>query len=122
MSRPDSDAEQPSVVVECVLDASPEKVWRALTEPQLASDWLDAQPSFGTKRDDAERTFEIIAAQPFVAVSYRWREAADGPLSETVVTVELAPCSDGGTHFRLVHMPAPIQAANGNAPPMLLAA
>ena len=47
------------VVVECGLDASPEKVWRALTIPELAADWLGAayEPA---SRDDAIATFEIV--------------------------------------------------------------
>ena len=36
----ETDACQQEVVVECELDASPEKVWRALTVPELVAEWL----------------------------------------------------------------------------------
>ena len=42
MTSETNSSEDGEVVVECGLDASPEKVWRALTVPELAADWLGA--------------------------------------------------------------------------------
>ena len=35
-----TDRDREDIVVECTLDAPPEKVWRALTEPDLVAAWL----------------------------------------------------------------------------------
>ncbi len=46
------DDEARSITVECDLDAPPEKVWRALTEPELLSAWLEPN---ATRADDDGR-------------------------------------------------------------------
>lgn len=117
--------EADEVVVECELDASPEKVWRALTVPELVSEWLDVEPLRGENRRALEPGYAIVEAQPFVRVRYAWRdEGTSRP--DSVVTFDLAPRPEGRTWFRLTHSPAaatvPIVAANGNAPPVMLAA
>lgn len=100
------------IVVECELDAAPEKVWRALTIPELAAEWLGA--SEGT-------SYRIVEAEPYSRLRYAWNDpATDRPESE--VTVELWPGSEGRTGFRLTHaartIPVPL-AANGNSPPAM---
>ena len=111
-----------SVVVECELDAAPEKVWRALTVPEFAEQWLGAEHR-GGGGDTGGVAFEILDTEPFTRVRYGWRDdAVDEP--RTVVTVDLAPARDGRTRFRLVHSIAaatPV-AANSNRPPPLLRA
>jgi uncharacterized protein YndB with AHSA1/START domain len=108
------------VVVECGLDAPPEKVWRALSIPELAADWLRARPEGAT---GPEPSFEIVAAEPFSRLTYRWRDRAEPMPGDSFVTVELRPDGTGATWFRLTHSPprARLTAANGNAPVALAA-
>jgi uncharacterized protein YndB with AHSA1/START domain len=119
------------VIVECGLDAPPEKVWRALTVPELAADWLGAAPeeAGGERRTGMTlgmtpgMTYEIVEARPYSRLSYRWRDDADGR-EATLLTVELSPREAGGTWLRLTHAPArlSVRAVNGNSPPLALAA
>ena len=44
-----------SLVFECDFEEPPEKVWRALTEPQLLEAWL-TDDSMRTGRNDSTRT------------------------------------------------------------------
>ena len=89
-----------SLVFECDFEEPPEKVWRALTEPEVLEAWL-------TPAETA--SYEILTADPHRLLRYRWRdresEAADSVEREiqSVVTVELAPGPEGGTHLRLTH-------------------
>lgn len=89
-----------SLVFECDFEEPPEKVWRALTEPELLEAWL-------TPAETA--TYEILTADPHRLLCYRWldreSEGADSVEREvqSVVTVELAPGHEGGTHLRLTH-------------------
>jgi len=123
MSRIDADvSEAGDVTVECSLDAPPEKVWRALTVPELVSNWLGVLP----ERDQGENAsprYEIVEAEPFSHIRYRWHDERAGE-AESFVTFELRPQQDGGTRFRLVHAhPRPaIRPANGNSPPLTMAA
>ncbi|PSJ65571.1 SRPBCC family protein [Kumtagia ephedrae] len=124
--------EDGEVVVECGLDAPAERVWRALATPELAADWLDATWAAGRCDGDVPpdrepqpdgpnpgaKTFEIVEAEPFSRLTYRWREGR----VESFVTVELSPRGAKSTWFRLVHRPPESRtAANGNTP-MALAA
>ena len=104
-----------SLVFECDVDESPEKVWRALTEPQLLEAWLTADDSSScgesVRRADA-RDYEILTAEPHRLLRYRWRDResgagdsgnSDGREVHSIVTVELIPGPEGGTHLRLTH-------------------
>jgi uncharacterized protein YndB with AHSA1/START domain len=101
-AKPDSSD---SLVFECDLEEPPEKVWRALTEPELLEAWLDEDESRGTDSTD----YEILSAEPHRLLRYRWRDresgSGDGEIRQvdSVVTVELAPGRAGGTHLRLTH-------------------
>lgn len=86
-----------SVVTECDLPEAPDKVWKALTVPELLAAWLP----------DVVNS-EILAAEPNRLLRYRWpgrEEDRDerGQALESVVTFELSGTSDGGTHLRVVH-------------------
>lgn len=118
------EARNDEVVVECDLDAAPEKVWRALTVPELVEQWLGVHPAGAN--DYGERSYEIVEAEPFSRLRYAWRDrAASEP--DTIVTFDLRPLPDGGTWFRLTHgiaagSRAPVMAANCNSPPLARAA
>ena len=113
--------EDGKVVVECELDAAPERVWRALSIEELAADWLDSvpagrEPTDAPSTQDAGRSFEIVDRQPPTRITYRWQEGSGR--SESFVTVELSPCTGGRTLFRLTHSPPAtvLVSANETAP------
>ena len=86
-----------AVVTECDLPEAPEKVWKALTKPELLARWLPEA-----------RDCEILAAEPNRLLRYRWRAAeedrdADGRELDSVVTFELTDTPTGGTHLRVDH-------------------
>ncbi len=88
---------EPEIVTECDLPDAPEKVWKALTAPELLAAWLP----------EANRS-ELLAAEPNKLLRYRWaggehdRDAA-GRVIESVVSFELTGTPGGGTHLRVVH-------------------
>jgi len=113
--KPDSSD---SLTFECDLDEPPEKVWRALTEPELLEAWLAPDDVSRAARADgtAEVTpeerpvpYEIVTADPHRLLRYRWRDREDGVGDsvdrevQSLVTVELVPSPQGGTHLRLTH-------------------
>ncbi len=71
-----TDAGDGELVFESDLDAPPEKVWRAVTTPELREHWL---PS-GALTDP-----EPVAAMPGEEVSYRMRDNEPPFLESTVV-------------------------------------
>ena len=99
----DTSTETLSVVVERELPHLPDKVWRALTQPQLLEEWLmksDFQPvvdhRFRFRADWGAVDCRVLAVEPGKTLSYTW--AAYG--LETVVTWTLTPAS-GGTDLRM---------------------
>lgn len=105
----DDDAE---LVFETVLDAPPEKIWRALTIPEFRDRWL--QPPDGV-------SVQLVSVSVNSLLTYSWNEGEE----ESLVTIELTPHDNGSTGFRLTHAPVTIPtAANSNevVPIMLRAA
>jgi uncharacterized protein YndB with AHSA1/START domain len=110
-----------SLVFECDFEEPPEKVWRALTEPQLLDAWLtnpkpmpadiaEAQPTRSRPAPSQPKPdYEILTADRPCLVRYRWRDRDQGADHSgdhevhSVVTFELAPRPMGGTHLRLTH-------------------
>lgn len=97
------DTKTRSAIVERTLPHAPEKVWRALTQPQLIQDWLmqsDFAPVIGHKfqftADWGAVDCQVLAIEPHSTLSYTW--AAYG--LESVVTFTLTPSADG-THLRM---------------------
>jgi len=100
--------ERRTVVVERTLGASPDKLWRALTQPHLIEEWLmksDFQPVEGHRftltnepRPDVKVTIEgeVLQAEPNKTLSYSWKAYG----LETVVTFTLTP-TETGTHLRM---------------------
>ncbi|TSE14068.1 SRPBCC domain-containing protein [Mesorhizobium intechi] len=90
----------------------PEKVWRALTVPELLAAWMmpnDIGPEIGKRfafaGTEAAIECEILDAEPERLLRYSWREQpgdARDPL-DSVVTFTLARTVSGGTHLRIVH-------------------
>ena len=82
-----------SVIVECELPDPPEKVWRALTEPELVAEWLTAD-------EPASLEHEVVLEEPHHLLRLAWRDGRD---VESLVTFELERTSTGGTNLRVVH-------------------
>jgi uncharacterized protein YndB with AHSA1/START domain len=106
MSKPATETR--SVVVEREIPHPPEKIWRALTQPQLIEDWLmkndftavvghrfnlrrNPQPDLNIVID-----CQVLVVEPNKTLSYTW--AAYG--LESVVTWTLTPTKTG-THLRM---------------------
>lgn len=89
-----------TVVSECDLPEAPEKVWKALTVPGLLAKWLpDALDC------------EVLAAERPRLLCYQWREEReDSSKLDSIVTFELTATEAGGTHLRVVHRAASMQA------------
>ena len=86
-----------AVITECDLPEAPEKVWKALTVPELLAAWLPEAVDC-----------EILAAEPDRLLCYRWRAGTDdkdavGRPVDSVVTFELTGTASGGTHLRVDH-------------------
>ncbi len=94
----DSREETRSVVVERELGFPPEKVWRALTRPELIADWLmesDFRPEIDHRFRFAATwgavDCQVLRIEPERLLSYTWQ--AEG--LETVVTWTLEPTRIG---------------------------
>ncbi len=87
------------LVLEYALEAPPEKVWRALSIPELREQWLPTG-------DLAQA--EPLATTPGEAVSYRLRDDQP-PFLESVVTLQIVPGVGGGSLLRIIHQ---LDAAN----------
>jgi uncharacterized protein YndB with AHSA1/START domain len=92
-----------AVVVEREIPYSPEKIWRALTEPHLIEEWLMkndfelvADHKFNLRGDWGAVDCQVLKVQPLRTLSYSW--AAHG--LESVVTWTLTPTSKG-TNLRI---------------------
>ena len=87
-----------SVVVEREILHPPEKIWRALTQPDLIEEWLmknDFRPAvnhrFNLRADWGAVDCQVLTVEPNKTLSYTW--AAYG--LESVVTWTLTPTSAG---------------------------
>ena len=92
-----------SVVVERELAHSPDKVWRALTQPQLLEEWLmknDFKPlvdhRFRLRADWGAVDCRVLAVEPDKTLSYTWAAYGLG----TVVSWTLTPAGTG-TRLRM---------------------
>ncbi|RYG11461.1 MAG: polyketide cyclase, partial [Caulobacteraceae bacterium] len=94
-------AETRSVVVEREFAASPEKLWRALTQPHLIEAWLmktDFQPVVGhgfQLRGDWGGVLdcEVLTVEPERILAYSWNFDHDDPAFDlrSVVTFTITP-------------------------------
>ena len=100
--------ERRSVIIERTLAASPEKLWRALTQPHLIEEWLmksDFRPVEGHRfnltnepKPDTRVTIdcEVLKVEPGKELSYSWQAYG----LDSVVTFTLTP-TETGTHLRV---------------------
>jgi uncharacterized protein YndB with AHSA1/START domain len=101
-----------SISFEFDLNHGPEKVWRALTDPELLAEWL--LPVFDLKLEkgaafmlktqayppwDGTVNCRVLEVEPHRKLSYAWVVGAMG--LDTVVTFTLTPTASG-THLSLV--------------------
>jgi uncharacterized protein YndB with AHSA1/START domain len=99
-----------AVIVEREIPHSPEKLWRALTQPHLIEEWLmknDFAPNVGHRfnlRGDWGGVLEceVLAVEQNRKLSYSWNHTSDDPAFnlESVVTFTLTPTGTG-THLRV---------------------
>ena len=98
-----------SVIVERELSHPPEKLWRALTQPQLIAEWLmknDFKPimdhCFNLRADWGAVDCQVLAIEPNKTLSYTWNFAHDDAAYnlQSVVTFTVTPTSTG-THLRV---------------------
>jgi uncharacterized protein YndB with AHSA1/START domain len=103
-----------SVVVEREMPYPPEKIWRALTQPELIGEWLmsnDFKPVVGHRFHlraepnphwDGVVACEVLVVEPYRTLSYSWGaspgRAANGV--QSVVTLTLSP-TNTGTRLRM---------------------
>src|SRR5690606_29117799 len=100
-----------TLVFEVELPHTPEKVWRALSEPALLAEWLlpvfdfslEPGAAFTFKREpvgewDGVVNCRLLAAEPPHRLSYTW---VVGDM-DTVVTFTLTPLP-AGTRLQIVH-------------------
>jgi uncharacterized protein YndB with AHSA1/START domain len=92
-----------SVIVEREIAHPPEKIWRALTQPQLIEEWLmknDFMPvvdhRFSFRADWGSVDCQVLAIEPNKTLSYTWGAYGLG----SVVTWTLTPTGTG-THLRM---------------------
>ena len=106
------------IVCECILPEPPEKVWKALTVPEVLATWmmpndiglaLGRRFSFAGTDDTAPVECEIVDVEEERRLRYAWRERAandgeaGGILFESMVTFLLERTVAGGTHLSIVH-------------------
>ena len=110
-----------TIILDEAIGAPPERVWRALTEPDLLARWLapnDIRAIVGERFTlrpggaigQQPIDCEVLEAEPPERLSYRWRGGEPGPPDalDTVVTWIIEPTADGGTRLRLIHDGFPI--------------
>ena len=108
MSEPSENTR--SVVIEKTFAHSPEKLWRALTDRSILTQWLldnDFEPEVGREfqfRNQPVANWDgVIDCKVLVLnrprfLSYTWRAFGH----ESLVEFTLTP-TDGGTHLRMEH-------------------
>ena len=117
--------EKRSIAFECDLPEPPEKVWRALTTPEIVSEWLlptDFRPEAGKKFGFSDPSAngliecEVLAVEPQRSIRFSWRDSrAREEGLDSMVTFEIAEIAEGGTHLTIVHEVRRLAAVASNA-------
>ena len=106
------------LVLEYEFEEPPQKVWRAVSVPELRERWLPERLLEDT---------EPVSSVPGEEVSYRMRDD-EPPFLGSTVTFAVSPRSDGGTRLRIIHRLEDARlahrplAANGNGTCLMRAA
>lgn len=119
MTDENTGAQKTGIELEYELDEPPQKVWRAISIPELRNSWLP--------REDLADP-EAISVTPGEEVRYRLRDNTP-PFLESTVTFRITPNAIGGTLLRVIHeLPEArfermaSSAVNNNGSPVMLAA
>lgn len=119
MNEEKIEGQDGGLVQEFDLGDPPQKVWRAISIPELRERWLPRE----TLADP-----DAIAVTPGQKVRYRLRGDSP-PFLESTVTFTIVPNAAGGTCLRIVHELTDARfdrlaraAANGNGPPLMMLA
>jgi uncharacterized protein YndB with AHSA1/START domain len=108
-------AETDAIIVEYAIDATPDNVWRALTERELIQKWLmetTFEPTVGHRFTfkaqpqpwwDGIVHCEVLEVDRPNRLSYSWKGGAGEFALDTVVTWTIAPNPNGGSHVTLEH-------------------
>ena len=98
-----TETEVRSVVIEREVPFPAEKIWRALTQPQLIEDWLmknDFKPAldhrFSLRADWGSVDCRVLELEPQKTLSYTWNAMG----LESTVTWTLTP-TGAGTRLRM---------------------
>jgi uncharacterized protein YndB with AHSA1/START domain len=83
-----------AVVVECDLEAPPAKVWRALAEPEIRTEWLGEAEAGAS---------QVRRAEPPERLDLAW-PTGEG---ECLISFEINPSQDGGSHLTITHHAPP---------------
>lgn len=107
--------ETKSIVVERLMPHPRERIWRALTQPQLVREWLmenDIAPAVGHRFSFRAQPVpgwsgvtrcEVVEADPPRRLAYRWGDGTESDSGlKTLVTWTLTPQA-GGTLVRMEH-------------------
>ena len=114
-------AQKPSLTIVRQLTATPEKVWRALTQPAALKEWMAPTAEFQTpvaeadlrvggryhivmkspdgEEHDVSGTYRTIEPNRKLVYTWAWKST---PERESLVTFELR-ATDGGTELTLMH-------------------
>lgn len=92
------DAARDALVLDFELEAAPDQVWRAVSEPDLAALWMAPERAPGGPID-----CQLIEAEPGQRVRYAWRSAQPGGPLDSEVAFELHPGANGGVRLRVIH-------------------
>ena len=96
-----ADQEQTDqLVFDYELDAPPKKVWRALSIAEFREKWLPKA---------ALADAEPVRSVPGEEIGYRMRDD-EPPFLHSIVTFQLRPNADGGTHLKIIHRLADLRA------------
>lgn len=93
MSDRDVQEQSADLVFEYAFDEPPEKVWRAISIPELRENWLPSEVLADP---------EPVSTDPGAEVRYRLREDKP-PFLESIVTLQIRPGGNGGTLLTIVH-------------------
>jgi uncharacterized protein YndB with AHSA1/START domain len=90
-----------------IIAASPEEVWRALTDPELIPQWSGAPATFAPEPETEYSLWggdvggRIVEVIPLERLVQTWKPS-DWTIEDSIVTFTLTP-SEGGTRVDLIH-------------------